>query len=168
MTVPFLKGLTSKQLLEMQLIKKPQMQTIVPSFCMFLDICIMQKMHIFKEIIIIIFIFIIIELDISTISGWCPQQKIKPAKCSLGSVNNMKQLQTPTSPQGWLKQQRRRCLKMPVTCRSEPSSLPLCSGFDLTATVFISPGLHCYHSEARRWAILLNGNAPIEVQYVRD
>lgn len=45
------------------------MQTIVPSFCMFLDICIMQKMHIFKEIIIIIFIFIIIELDISTISG---------------------------------------------------------------------------------------------------
>lgn len=65
MTVPFLKGLTSKQLLEMQLIKKPQMQTIVSSFCMFLDICIMQKkMHILKEIIIII-----LELDISTISG---------------------------------------------------------------------------------------------------
>lgn len=67
MTVPFLKGLTSKQLLEMQLIKKPQMQTIVSSFCMFLDKCIMQKMHIFKEIIIII--IIILELDISTISG---------------------------------------------------------------------------------------------------
>lgn len=56
------------------------MQTIVSSFCMFLDICIMQKkMHILKEIIIII-----LELDISTISGWCPQQKNQTCKMQPG------------------------------------------------------------------------------------
>lgn len=39
-------------------------------------------MHILKEIIIII--IIILELDISTISGWCPQQKNQTCKMQPG------------------------------------------------------------------------------------
>lgn len=44
----------------------------------------MQKMHIFEEIIIMI----ILELDISTISGRCPQQKIKPATWAVLTIWN--------------------------------------------------------------------------------
>lgn len=83
---------------------------------------------------------------------------------SPGSIHEIKTLNYPIL----LEEHHRRILKRSVTCWSMPSSPPLCRGLDLVATIFISPGLHCYHMEARRWAILLNENAPIDVHYMRD